>query len=182
MPNNVNIDPSGNKKLRLKSSLRVRSRKGVPEKSSACTNVHGDLTSTDSIMDSTSAVSSSEPDGVNTKSPSTRASRPQTLNAKYASGDSEQRNIARTFADSVISLLRRTLVSSGDCDSMREGMFLMLVRTYGFVHAQYIAEGLGLPHKKSAALFSMLLFGRDATQSVPSNPRHGPQCPLPSPE
>ena len=163
MLKNTNLDPSGNEKRRLKSRLAIRAPKRLPEKSIACTNVHGESSSTDSFMDSTSTVLS-ESDGVNTKSPPSRVSRPQTLNDQYASMESELRNTARTFADSVISLSRRTLVSSGDADSMQEGTFLMLVRIYGFIQARCIAEQLGLAHKNSAALFSILLFGKHTSK------------------
>ena len=163
MPNNVSLDPSGNKKVRLKSRLAVTRLKGVSEKSTDCINVHGEASNTDSFKDNTSTVSS-ESDGFNTKLSPTRISRPQTLNDQYAFTESELPNTARTFADSVINLSRRILVSSGDADSMQEGTFLMLVRICGFIQARCIAEQLGLAHKNSAALFSILLFGNHTSK------------------
>jgi hypothetical protein len=73
-----------------------------------------------------------------------------------AFGESELSSIARTFADSAISLLRRSVASSG-CTN--EGMFLMLVMSQGFIQAKCIAEGLGLPHERSARVLWRLFFG-----------------------
>jgi len=169
MPNNVNLNPSGNKKLRLKSRLPTKLPKLVPEKSIGCINVHGEASSTDSFSASMSTLSA-ESEGFNINSSPSRINRPQTLNDQHASSES-LRSIARTFADSVISLSRTTLVSSGDSDSMREGTFLMLVRIYGFIQAKLIAEQLGLPHKNSAELLSALIFG-PTRPAVPSSPTH----------
>jgi hypothetical protein len=71
----------------------------------------------------------------------------------------------------VISLLRRSLMSSGGKD---EGMFLMLVESQGFIEAAAIAKGLGLAHERSANLLSQLLLGPKRKIDSLIGPANGP--------
>ena len=71
-------------------------------------------------------------------------------------------SMACTFVDSVISLCRTSIAS---CREMSEpvpdeGMFLLLVGLCGVYEARYWADTLGFEHKRSYALLSSLLCGK----------------------
>jgi hypothetical protein len=196
-PIRVKEAPPGRSKVRDKIKESDRSMKAVegkPAKSSGDVNLQGHSRSVASLSDST-CVKSSAPSGSNSKRPSVSDSLPCVLNDTSAPGELELRKMARTFFDSVINLLRRTLLSSGDAESMREGVFLELLRCYGFVQAKCLAEGLHLPHDRSAQMLSALFFGLEAKyisflndgvkramQPSPQSPKADPSPEPPLPE
>ena len=158
-PNKTNFTLSGKSKPRHKlkeSDVPRRREKGVFIKSSGEVKVCSDASKADLSRDNTSSELS-RCEGTNSNLPSpASASLPRMDMLQTEGVNSELRKIARTFTDSVISLLSRSLASSG---CMQEGMFLELIKCQGFIEAICIAKGLTLPHDRSATMLSMLLLG-----------------------
>ena len=86
-------------------------------------------------------------------------------------------NVNTTFLDSVLSLCRKSLTSSGDNAGFAEFIFLDLVKICGVLEAKWWADALGIPHEQSYSLISTILYG--VMPRVPQSSKRGPSIPLP---